>query len=73
MKCPHCVSDCEAAVVETRDHGGCVYRRRRCGLCLGGYVTVEAGPAGMVMPPPQAHPDEELRAWARLEHGAIGS
>lgn len=50
MRCPHCRSDVESPVTETRDHEGSIWRRRRCSACSGSYVTVEASPEGLVMP-----------------------
>lgn len=51
MKCPHCDRDSRALVTESRSVNGEVYRRRHCGSCDKAFVTVEAAPPGLRMPP----------------------
>lgn len=50
MKCPRCGAQTKALVLESREHDGCRYRRRACGACGHGFVSVESAPKGLTMP-----------------------
>lgn len=41
MKCPHCLKPSKAPVMETRQVGDDIYRRRVCGVCARPFVSKE--------------------------------
>ena len=51
MRCPHCNTNDNSKVVETRKHDGAVYRRRKCFSCDANFVSLEGASADTRMPP----------------------
>jgi transcriptional regulator NrdR family protein len=76
MKCPHCDTECNALVLETRKQDGGILRKRVCGSCSRPFMSMEkpdltlhmsrARPdkvAAHVEPGPKVTSLEAFRAW----------
>jgi transcriptional regulator NrdR family protein len=50
MQCPRCGQDGRSKVYESRQAGGCVWRRRCCLACYKVYVTCEQSGPDLRMP-----------------------
>lgn len=67
LACPRCSAVARARVLETRAHGGSVWRRRLCGACLQSYVTEERG---VLQPMPAQTQSRQRRAAAAASNQA---
>lgn len=58
MRCPHCQHDGKAAVIESRQIDGDVYRKRTCGKCFKGFTSREQATTEPMPPNRHLRPHE---------------
>lgn len=66
MKCPHCNTECNALVLETRKGNGELFRKRVCGACGRGFVSREYADVSFKLPP---RPGRNKPSNMRIEDG----
>lgn len=67
MKCPHCHTECNALVLETRKQDGALIRKRACGHCGKSFYSREVADLSIKLQ--RARPDK-LGKCANIEPGS---